>query len=337
MRDADPFAAENIGMELLEDVRVDPDAPMLSFCRAGISRSYWVDGQGINALRLVAGRHAPIVEVKLDGGEGDVHAVLLALRDRRGTGHWGAARMIRLDRFVSADQAAAFKSFLAQVSAVLADLQHDLRQPLAAISLAAHNGPGLLEAGKADAAIAKFARILEQVDHCEERLQRRIARFGSDAPDGEVLPFILAVHAAVAPVREWMADAHTDMIVSGSLPTGSIRVIPGAIETLIRYILKRSIEKSRARRTVKVVDIVLGEDPAALRVTIRYNAGVDTGDAAGDDVTLALARRMMAQIGGEIVMPSSIEREAGVAATLLFPRHEPAGEPDQLALASSLR
>jgi signal transduction histidine kinase len=336
---ADSSLIDSIGVEVVSEIRVDPDAPMLSFQQNGASRSYWIDEQGINALRQVADRHAPIVELKLDAGEGQSLAILLALRDRRGSGHWGAARLIRLDKFVAADDGAAFQSFLTQVSAVLADLQHDLRQPLAAISLAAHNGPGLFQAGMTDAAVAKFARILEQVDHCEDRMQRRIARFGADAPGGVVLPFILAVHAAISPVRRWMEEAQATMIVSGSLPSGSVRVIPGTIEMLLRYILKQSVETTRARRAVRVVDIVLGEDPAALRVTIRYPAGAEDGDAAGDDVTLAFAQRMMEQIGGEILVPTAGERREGVAATLLFPRYEPAGGevPDQFAFASSLR
>jgi signal transduction histidine kinase len=336
---ADSSLIDSIGVEVVSEIRVDPDAPMLSFQQNGASRSYWIDEQGINALRQVADRHAPIVELKLDAGEGQSLAILLALRDRRGSGHWGAARLIRLDKFVAADDGAAFQSFLTQVSAVLADLQHDLRQPLAAISLAAHNGPGLFQAGMTDAAVAKFARILEQVDHCEDRMQRRIARFGADAPGGVVLPFILAVHAAISPVRRWMEEAQATMIVSGSLPSGSVRVIPGTIEMLLRYILKRSVETTRARRAVRVVDIVLGEDPAALRVTNplsgrrrrwrrgrrRCHARVRAADDGAD-----WRRNPRADRG---------ERREGVAATLLFPRYEPAGGevPDQFAFASSLR
>jgi hypothetical protein len=337
--DADFSIGRDVGLEIVSDVRVDPDAPMLSFEEKGVPRSYWVDAKGILALRMASDRYAPIVELKLDEGEGRVHNVLLAPCDQRGPGHWGIARMIRLDQFVVPDKEDAFRSALSQVCSELAELQYDIRQPLAAISLAAHNGPGLFRAGMADQAVAKFARILEQVDHCEARMQRRIAGFGADAPGAVVLPFVPAIYAAILPVREWMATARTMMLVSGVLPSGSVRVLPGAIETLLRYILKDLTEKVRYRRAVRVVDIVLGEDVTALRLMIRYRRRPERGGTAADDSTLEAAQRIMEQMGGDVLVPTIEERKTGVAATLLFPRcaQADADRADQLALASSLR
>src|SRR3954471_7627431 len=115
-------AIERIGAEIVHDVRVDPDVPMLSFRQGAAACSYWVDEQSILALRDVADRDAPVVELTLDGGEGASQTILLAPDERRGSGRWGAARIIRLDRIVGADEGAAYQSFLLQVSAVLADL-----------------------------------------------------------------------------------------------------------------------------------------------------------------------------------------------------------------------
>jgi hypothetical protein len=327
------------GVEIVTDVRVDPDAPMLSFDTEGASRSYWVDKAGISALRAAADRFAPIVELTLDEGGRGHHVILLAPLDPRGPGHWGIARMIRLSRFIGLDGGAAFESFLSQTSGVLADIHHDIRQHLSALSLAAHNGLGLLRAGKTDQAMAKFDRILGQVASCEDLMQDRAPGHGTAQTGAMILPFVVAIHAALAPARDWMAkQADATLIVSGLLPAGSVYVPPGAIEMLLGYILRQTAEAIR-HCAVRVVNVVLDESAQGLRVIVRHDGALPESAIGWDGLALTLAERVMGHIGGKMLAPNEADRRGGLVVTLSFPRYAPPSNDmgDQLALANSLR
>ena len=327
------------GIMIVTDVRVDPDVPMLSFDIDGAPRSYWVDEPGIQALRTASDRFAPIIELALDEGGRGQQAILLAPLDPRGPGHWGIARMIRLGRFIGLDGGAAFGSFLTEASAMLADFDHDIRQHLSALSLAAHNGLGLLRAGRTEQAMAKFDRILGQVASCEERMQGRAAVYGAAAPGAVILPFIEAVHGALSPARAWMAkQADASLIVSGLLPAGSVYAPPGTIEMLLGYILRQTAEAIR-HCAVRVINVVLDESPQGLRVAVRHGGDLSDDEIACDGLALTFARRVMEHIGGKMIEPDTAERRNGLVMSLVFPRYRPPSNDldDQPALASSFR
>lgn len=337
--DVDASIPDGARVEIVTDVRVDPDAPMLTFDSENASRSYWVDRAGIGALRAAADRFAPIVELTLDEGGRGHHVILLAPLDQRGPGHWGMARMIRLSRFIGLDGGAAFESFLTETSGVLADINHDIRQHLSALSLAAHNGVGLLRAGKTDQAMAKFDRILGQVASCEALMRDQAPRHDAGRPGAVILPFVVAIHAALAPARDWMAkQADATLIVSGLLPAGSVYGPPGAIEMLLGYILRQTAEAIR-HCAVRVVNVVLDESSQGLRVIVRHHGALPDGEIGCDGLALILAERVVDHVGGKMLAPSEADRRSGLVITLLFPRYTPASndQSDQLALASSLR
>lgn len=336
---ADRVAIDAAGSDILTDVRVDPDAPMLSFHRGGVARSCWVDEQGVIALRGADERPSPIVELTLDGGEG-CQPIWLAPIDRRGPGHWGQARLVHLGCTDAPDPGAAFQSFLAQVSGALAELQHDMRQPLAAISLAAHNGEGLFNAGRAQQAIAKFATIRQHVQRCEERIHAGMSWIDADGPGAAVeVRFASAVHAALAALRPSLGDAEITLHVSGALPTGSVRALPGAVEMMLGFILRQSVKVVSGSSAPRLVEVVLDERAARLHVTVRHSGMADDGEAVCDDIALAMAHRLVGQACGELVVPSPAACRRGMAATLSFPRCDgiAAQAADQFAFASSLR
>lgn len=335
----DPALAAEPGVEIVTEIRIDPDAPMLSFRTDGVLRSYWVDAHGIRALRLAAGQFAPIVELTLDEGEMRLQTVLLAPLNQRAPGHWGTGRLVRLVRFVGLDGGAAFHAALQQASGLLAEFQHDVRQHLSAISLAAYNGLGLIQAERTDQAVGKFDRILEQVGNCEETMQAHAGQLGDASSAPVVMPFIVAVHAALSLARQWMeGKANTILVVNGVLPVGAFRAPPGTIEMLLGYVLRHTAERI-ACASVRIVSVALDENPMGLQITIRHGGTAEEGQGAGDTLALALIERMMKQSGGEMLIPSAAERRDGFVATLWFPRHDPEHHDlyDQFAFASSLR
>jgi hypothetical protein len=249
------------------------------------------------------------------------------------------ARMIRLSRFIGLDAGAAFESFLTQTSGVLADIHHDFRQHLAALSLAAHNGLGLLRAGKTEQAMAKFDRILGQVASCENLMRAETPGRGAGREGAVILPFVVAIHAALAPARDWMAkQADATLIVSGLLPSGSVYAPSGAIEMLLGYILRQTAEAIR-HCAVRVVNVVLDESAQGLRVIVRHQGALPESKIGWDGLALTLAERVMGNIGGRMLAPTEDDRRSGLVMTLTFPRYAPPSNDldDQLALANSLR
>lgn len=215
-----------------------------------------------------------------------------------------------------------------------------MRQPLAAIALAAHNGEALLLMGRPEQALGKFDHIRRHVLRCEERIQNGVAWLSSDVPGAAVVVrFASAVHAALTPARQWMAEANVALVVSGDLPAGAVRALPGSLEMLLGFVLRQAAEAVSRGPAPKIVEVMLDEDSSTLRVTVRHSGTPDDGEAACDGIALAMAQRLVGQTCGEVVVPGPAACRTGMAATLFFLRcdGDATRSPDQFAFASSLR
>ena len=222
-----------------------------------------------------------------DGALLDVRSTLSVL-DRLAD---GSVEVVGFMADVTAERAAQAQAAAAGRLAALGEmgtgLAHELKQPLATISLAAENALRAARRGDAEAVVPRLERITSQAQRAAGIIEnlRRFARGSDPGAPPEPVPVDRAIDSALALVGGPLRDAGIEVVRALETPT------PAVLGQLV------SLEQVLVNLLVNAADALRGLPPGAPR-RIRVAAAAEGGPTGAP--TGAMVRLTVADTGGGI-------------------------------------
>ena len=183
---------------------------------------------------------------------------------------------IHAERAAAARAAASGR--LAALGEMAAGLAHELKQPLAIISLAAENAARALRAGKPDSAAGRLDRIVAQAARAGELIEH-LRRFARGAEAGAVpgpVPLRRAVNGALALVGASLRDADVALEVALGPPPGPLvmaELVP--LEQVLANLIANARDAFAGRPPGGARRLRIGaeQEGGQVRITVADTAG----------------------------------------------------------------
>jgi len=269
--------------------------------------------------------------------------VRLDHRVRHADGHWlevrttltilgmepdGAVEVVGFIVDVTAERQALARAAgaarLASLGEMGTGLAHELKQPLAIMSMAAENALGALGRGQVDAAMARLRRIVDQAQRAAAIIEnlRRFARGGDPGAPPEPVPLERAVANALALVGGPLREAGIEVTVALGEPPPVALGQPVSVEQVLVNLLLNAADALRGlppggARRIRIAALASPDAPAGPMVglTIADTGGgipaailprlfepfVSTKDAEhGTGLGLSICHGLVTSMGGAI-------------------------------------
>lgn len=205
-----------------------------------------------NGMRWVQA-HARVVEYRPDGSALAV-GYLVDIQDLK-----------------NAEGRAAHSARLASLGEMAAGLAHELRQPLAIVSLAAENTLDDIEAGDLEAASGRLRRIISQNQRASDIIEnlRRFALGPQLAGDTQPVALHDTVAAALSLLGSTLQRNGVRVELSIPSPSPAILSWPGALEQILVNLLANANDALASRPAgTRWVQITATDDPATQTVCL---------------------------------------------------------------------
>jgi signal transduction histidine kinase len=324
----DPADDRRLARRSVSDIRLVRAASALSFIQNGERCEVILDPESAATLQLLSARPAVIAELRVIG-TGRNAAFLFAASGQTRPGQWEVGELLALPDRRAPDTSAALPMLLGDMADVLADLRHDLRQPLAAIGLAAHNGRRMIDRGMIAEASAKFDTILDHIDACERTMAGRTPGLVYAETIDAVVPFVATVRAAASAARRRLADAGILLSVIAKDSDATVRIQPEALDCLVALALRRAAE-AIGDDPSRAIELAMSDEGGQPTIIVQHRgAPLDDGSLAA-----AMMRKILARAGGGMECRAALDRTTtiltlpGLSATI-------AGNDDTAAPAPS--
>ncbi len=235
---------------------------------------------------------------------------------------------------------AAGAARLASLGEMGTGLAHELKQPLAIMSMAAENALGALGRGRVDAAMARLRRIVDQAQRAAAIIEnlRRFARGGDPGAPPEPVPLERAVANALALVGGPLREAGIEVTVALGEPPPVALGQPVSVEQVLVNLLLNAADALRglppgAARRIRIAALASPDGPAGPMVglTIADTGGgipaailprlfepfVSTKDAEhGTGLGLSICHGLVTSMGGAITARNAAD---GALFSILLP------------------
>jgi signal transduction histidine kinase len=271
-----------------------------------------------------------------DGGTKWLRASGRILEIRPDGSRLGVGHITDIQDLRNAEARAASAARLASLGEMAAGLAHELRQPLAIVSMAAENTVDDIAAGDSEAAQARLSRIICQSERASEIIEnlRRFAVGTHEAGATEPMPLQEVVERALMLMRGVLHQGGVTVELAIASPSPVALAWPGAIEQVLVNLLSNANDALAARPPgTRRVRIEGAADPGAgtVRLVVADTGGgvapeilprlfqpfVTTKAAdRGTGLGLAICHGMARALGGTI----SVENQRdGAAFTVILP------------------
>jgi signal transduction histidine kinase len=285
--------------------------------------------RGYSAAAPLRADSGELLAVLLLGGSRDpagaVRPRTLAALSRVATRSLGAAAAVQgLARLARLDDEVRALDRLAAVGGLLAEIVHEIRNPLVSIKTYLHllgeeDAPDASEfRGVAIEELRRIERLLEMVmQHA-----RSPARTGADAI-GEIEPAARSV-AQLATLRAAARGIAVELALADELPPA--RIAPDALRQVLLNLALNAVEACESGATVRISAAPAGDEiaitvddegpgvPEALRARL-FEPFFSTKSRAGG-LGLAISRRLVEEAGGTITIEDRLPRGARFRVTL---------------------
>lgn len=214
-------------------------------------------------------------EIRLpDGGTKWVRASGRILESRPDGTRLGVGHITDIQELRDAEARATNVARLASLGEMAAGLAHELRQPLAIVSMAAENAVDDIAAGDTKAAQARLQRIIWQSERASDIIDnlRRFAMGAQEGGDAVPMPLQEAVERSLMLMRGVLHQGGVEVEQAIASPPPVALAWPGAIEQVLVNLLGNAN------------DALAAQPPGTRRVRIEASA-----DPATDTVRLVVA------------------------------------------------
>lgn len=337
-----------ISLKLLNDIQFDHGQQKLRYVASGAGTtgrngSLAVYPADAAQFARAEGRDNVALEFRRASGSDNKWYLLMAKDYDPVTGRWSSGCLIHLRTARAYESQMRHNARLMELGGMASALSHEMRQPLATISLAAENGKLLLDNSDANPStiVKKLDRIIEQVERANTIVQRTSGYARTERGERDATDLRQTIADVTRFLRPVMNDKGIEMEIEMpedvpilQLPTvGVEQILVNALQNAADSIETRQADGADVAGRV-VIRMVM--DDGAVTMTIRDN-GAGLSDSIrqqafkafctskplgkGTGLGLFVCRQIMDEIGGSITLANNMDAP-GATLTLCFPKQE---------------
>jgi signal transduction histidine kinase len=300
-----PVDEQHAGAPLVIDRIVHEPGGTLRFDRGPRAYRLQIDADDEAAFLAIRRHDEAIVEFRAVEPAIGRNWQLLILQDGDGEGRWGRGYMIAR-RAPSFGGRFSPPDAMATMSALISEFRHELRQPIAAISLAAHNGATKLRSGQTDKALAKFDAILDHVDRCDEIFGRSSLEMYADSQPSEDVDLDVALMRAIGDLRPVLLFAGVGLRIRGNAPGFVVAMPRGGADMMVRAMIGQAFDAILARRNGEgagacgTILVDRSIDRSGITLHIQDDGLPIQYGATREGLAFSMARYLIRRTGGAI-------------------------------------
>jgi two-component system C4-dicarboxylate transport sensor histidine kinase DctB len=246
----------SIGLQLLGDVRFDPDSGRLRYRELHLAeqpmrREIQVHAEDCQRFLAAVGVEEALIEFRPAGGDG-LESRLLTVRGVTGSYRWATGLITNTTQPARVRELVTRQARLLDLGMMASTISHEMKQPLFTIAIAAESLQMMLEKYPEVAAdppiAARLARIGEQVGRARDIIERT-TRYGQATPAGEAHANLIEALTAAREFLTPMIESRAIEVGMGLGPGGYQVAIPRtALEQVFVNAIQNAADSIQMRR-----------------------------------------------------------------------------------------
>ncbi len=336
-----------IGLRLVADLKFDNVAGTISFIETNlierrVHRLLKVHPNDLLIVENISHYDQSFIEIRFLEPENSGWHVLM-VRGLLDKAHWKSGCIVRMRQPTATDNRMQHQARLAELGVMASMLNHELKQPLFTIAMAAENGVNLLadeRQPRAAKAQTKFARILVQAERASAILERVMNYARVNTPAGESFDLVKCLGEVILFMRPFLISQNieskfvdeTDGPINVDFArVGFEQVIVNGIQNAADAIAQaRLIDRYRPAGNITIhctrdsesITIEIRDDGAGLSTKASadpFEAFVTTkAEGKGTGLGLYISQHIVSEWGGQITLTSPSGAQTGAVLTIRF-------------------
>lgn len=337
-----------ISLKLLNDIQFDHEQQKLRYVASGAGTaerngSLAVYPADAAQFARAEGKDDVALEFRRATGNDNKWYLLMAKNFDPVTGRWSSGCLIHLRTARAYESQMRHNARLMELGGMASALSHEMRQPLATISLAAENGKLLLDNADANPStiVKKLDRIIEQVERANTIVQRTSGYARTERDERDATDLRQTITGVTRFLRPVMNDKGIELDIEMPEDVPILQLPRVGVEQILVNALQNAADSIETRQADGAglagrVVIRMVVDDGAVTMTIRDN-GAGLSDSIrqqafkafctskplgkGTGLGLFVCRQIMDEIGGSITLANNMD-DPGATLTLCFPKQE---------------